>query len=76
MYTWKINMKNGDKFIVESNICNSNEFINEILANGRPMNSVNVTHYKLTKDNLYEGYRSNWVAILSTEVSSVEYLGK
>ena len=76
MYRWKINMKNGDKYVVRSNKGNSIEFIKELLGNG----GITVTHYPLDVESNYkygEGfnkiYKSDTVCIISSDVSSVEY---
>lgn len=78
MYRWKINMKNGDKYVVRSDKGNSIEFIRELLGNGNY--GITVNHYPLDVESNYkygEGfkkiYKSNTVCIISSEVSSIEY---
>lgn len=75
MYTWKINMKNGDSFIVRSDKNKTNEFMNELLGLGNV--GITITCYELLNSIMYDdlNYTSNSVVILNTEVSSVEYLG-
>lgn len=78
MYKWKINMKNGDIFIVKSSKKNSVEFINEVLGNGNI--GITVNSYPLDVESVYKYgkefdkiYKSNMVCIISSEVSSIEF---
>lgn len=65
-YVWKINMKNGDTFTVKNYHGNPNKFLEELL--GHNQNGIIVNHYETVgRENL------NAVAIIGTEVSSVEY---
>lgn len=70
---WKINIKNGDVFYVKSDIVKSADFINYILGNGTV--GTTVTHFELAQEMRYSNgcYRTNSVAIIGTEVSSIEW---
>ena len=79
-YNWKINMKNGDKFIVKHTESNSCKFLEMIM--GKYATSINIHHFELSSEKSYKygdnfeyEFKSNQVAILSSDVSSVESLG-
>ena len=73
-YNWQINMKNGDKFIVRNNCQNPNEFLEQLLGHGKT--GIVVSHMEKVGscNNLLEG--TNAVAIINTDISSVEYITK
>ena len=70
MYIWKINMANGDSYVVKSDIGNSSEFINQLFGIGlNPIPTTNISTY-----DLHEPKGENKrVAIISNQVSSVEW---
>ena len=73
LFNWQVNMKNGDKFIVKSKHSDSIKFLEELLGHGR--SGIVVGHYE-TVGRKSELQGANAVAIISTEVSSVEYCTK
>ena len=70
LFNWQVNMKNGDKFIVKSKHSDSTKFLEELLGHGK--SGIVVGHYE-TVDRNTKLLGANAVAIISTEVSSVEY---
>lgn len=73
LFNWQVNMKNGDKFIVKSEHGDLTKFLEELLGHGR--SGIVVGHYE-TVGRKSELQGVNAVAIISTEVSSVEYCTK
>lgn len=71
MFKWKINMSDGNSYLVKSNIANANKFMNMVFGikeDSAP--NVNISHF----ESAFE--KNNWIAIVSTHVVSVEYRGK
>lgn len=70
MYKWKINMTNGDSYVVKSSIRNNIAFMDDLFGISlNPVPKVNIVHY-----DLYEAKEKNTkVAIISNHVSSVEW---
>jgi len=73
LYEWKINMKNGDKFIIKNKYSNSVEFLKELFGHGE--RGMVINHYEIARRD-DKSNETNAVAILNTEVSSVEYITK
>ncbi|CEQ01583.1 Uncharacterised protein [[Clostridium] sordellii] len=70
MYNWKINMKNGDVHIIETNSNKLEDLTKEIF--GR--NSAQLSAWGLKDINTYDDYgKVDTVLIVSTDVSSIEY---
>lgn len=73
-FNWQINMKNGDKFIVKSKYQNPTEFMEELLGHGKT--GIVVNHFEKVEGDNYLLEGTNAVAIISTDISSVEYVTK
>lgn len=71
MYKWKINMTNGDSYIVESDINNVKEFVDGLFGtNLSPQPKSVMINYKLHEPK----GNNTQVLIISSHVSSVEWL--
>lgn len=71
LFNWQINMKNGDKFIVKSQHSELGEFLKELLGDGKVGLVINT--YETLGRNIGL-INANAVAIINTEVSSIEYV--
>lgn len=71
LFYWQINMKNGDKFVVKNKHRNPVSFLEELLGHGK--SGLVVSHYE-TVNRKSELQGVNAVAIISTDISSVEYV--
>lgn len=71
MYNVKINTKCGKSFVVETDIRNMNEFIEKVLGKGKPGTTVNT--FKLLIEDINGNVKYNQVAILNTEIDSIEW---
>lgn len=70
MYNWKINMKNGDVHIIETNYNKLEDLIKEIFGRS----PVHLSAWVLKDINTYDDYgKVDTVLIVSTDVSSIEY---
>ncbi|MGL5718502.1 MAG: hypothetical protein ACRCX2_36195 [Paraclostridium sp.] len=80
MYRYKINMKNGDRFIVKHTEKDFVKFIELILGANPQTRVVSIvdlaTEYNYKYGNEFEyNFKSDGVAIISHDVSSIEFLG-
>lgn len=64
-FKYRVTMKNGISYIVLNKHQQPTEFINELLGAGK--SGITVTHYETENE-------FNAVAIINTEVNSVEYV--
>lgn len=71
LFNWQINMKNGDKFIVKSQHSELGNFSKELLGDGKVGLVINT--YETLGRNIGL-INANAVAIINTEVSSIEYV--
>lgn len=71
LFNWQINMKNGDKFIVKSKHSELGNFSKELLGDGKV--GLVITAYETLERNT-KLRNANAVAIINTEVSSIEYV--
>lgn len=70
MYIAKINLKNGEEYVVKHNYKNVEDFLDELFDNGNASTTVNVM--PLLNETIAEDRKFNTVVILSTEISTVE----
>lgn len=80
MYRYKINMKNGDRFIVKHTEKDFVKFIELILGTNPQTRVVSIvdlaTEYNYKYGNEFQyNFESGGVAIISHDVSSIEFLG-
>jgi len=70
VYKWKINMTNGDSYVVESDISETKDFVNELFGvNLNPQPKCSIVGYKLFEPK----GENTQVLIISDHVSSVEW---
>lgn len=71
MYNFKINTKGGKSFVVETDIRDAEKFIEQVLGKDKPGITVNI--FKLFIEDINGNVKFNQVAVLSTEIDSVEW---
>ena len=71
MYKYKINTTDGKSFIVLNNEANVGKFLSKLMPNDNT-----VTTLPLQTKLKVDGFKSNYVAIKSSHICSVEYLGE
>lgn len=70
MYNWKINMKNGDVHIIKTKYNNLEDLRREIFGK----HLVQISAWELKDTRSYDEFGSvDSIAIVSTDVSSIEY---
>lgn len=70
MYLVKINLKNGEKYVVKHDYKSAEDLLNKLLGHGDVGTTVNIM--QLLNETIAENKKFNTIAILSTEISTVE----
>lgn len=70
MYLAKINLKNGEKYVVKHDYKSAEDLLNKLLGHGDVGTTVNIM--QLLNETIAENKKFNTIAILSTEISTVE----
>ncbi|MDY4127734.1 hypothetical protein [Peptostreptococcus porci] len=73
MYNFKINTKGGKSFVVETDIRDAEKFTERVLGKDKPGITVNI--FKLLIEDINGNVKYNQVAILNTEIDSIEWYG-
>lgn len=73
MYNFKINTKGGKSFVVETDIRDAEKFTEQVLGKDKPGITVNI--FKLLIEDINGNVKYNQVAILNTEIDSIEWYG-
>lgn len=71
MYNFKINTKGGKSFVVETDIRDVEKFIEKVLGERKPGRTVSA--FKLLREDINGNVKYNRVAILNTEIDSIEW---
>ena len=71
MYNFKINTKGGKSFVVETDIRDVEKFIEKVLSERKPGRTVSA--FKLLREDINGNVKYNRVAILNTEIDSIEW---